>query len=123
MEVLEPRIGFTFFTDEPYRFVEKGFDKPIYYVWNERDASIYAPLQFENLHHAIEQDNPGGHSVANKVCITDPRTPPGPVCNLHVPSAYDFPETAPLVEEIYNWSLTQLGEKGEFKVLLSAILK
>jgi hypothetical protein len=121
MEVLAPRIGFEFLKDEPYQYVEKGFNKPIYYVWNERDASIYAHLQFENLHHAIEQYNPGGHSVANKVCITDPRTPPGPTCNLHVPSGYDFPETISLVEEIYNWSLLQLGEKRGLSVLLPLI--
>jgi hypothetical protein len=122
MQVLAPRIGFKFQTDEPYQFVEKGFDKPIYYVWNERDASLYAHLQFDNLHHAIEHYKPGGHSVANKVCITDPRTPPGPVCNLHVPSSYDFPETVWLVREIYNWSLLQLGEEMGVNVLLPLIL-
>ncbi len=112
MEVLAPRIGFTLGQDEPYRFVEQGFNKPIYYVWNERDASIYAHLQFDNLHNAISQHNPGGHSVANKLCITNPESPPGPTCNLHVPSAYDYPETIPLVEEIYNWALSLLGNSA-----------
>ncbi len=112
MELLAPRIGFTFGSDEPYRFVEQGFSKPLYLVWNERDASIYAHLQFDNLHDAIEQYNPGGNSIANMVCITNPDSPPGPTCNLHVPSSYDFPETASLVEEIYNWALSLVDGSG-----------
>jgi hypothetical protein len=109
MEVFAPRIGFNLFVDEPYKIIERGFNKPVYFVWNERDASIYAHLQFDNLHNAITELNPGGSSIANKVCITDPRTPPGPVCNLHVPSGFDFDDTEGLVEEIYSWALLQVG--------------
>jgi hypothetical protein len=111
MEVLAPRIGFTFNQDEPYRYVETGFNKPIYLVWNERDASIYAHLQYDNLHNAIVTYNPGSNSIANKVCITDPRSEPGPICNLHVPSAYDYGETIPLVDEIYAWILSLVDLK------------
>jgi hypothetical protein len=110
MEVLAPRIGFTLQDgDEPYHFVANGLDIPIYLVWNERDASKDAHLQYDNLHNALVQYNPGGSSVANKVCITDQLTPPGPICNLHVPSAYDYLETSQLVEEIYNWILSRLA--------------
>jgi hypothetical protein len=123
MEVLSPRIGFTFFVDEPYKIVEQGFDKPIYYVWNERDASIYAHMQFDNLQTAIEQHNPGDNSIANKVCITDPRTPPGPICNLHVPSAYDFPETDLLVNHIYEWGLMLTGFEFNNGVYLPVVEK
>jgi hypothetical protein len=108
MEALAPRIGFTLGQDEPHLSVEAGFDTPIYYVWNERDASLYAYLHFQNMHEAIEQHNPGGSSVANMVCINDPRTLPGPTCNLHCPSIYDFPDTASLVEEIYRWILDRI---------------
>jgi hypothetical protein len=121
MEVLAPRIGFTFNADEPYKFVEAGFDTPIYLIWNERDASIYAHLQYDNLHNALEQYNPGGASVANKVCITDPRTPPGPICNLHVPSGYDFPDTETLVNAVYNWVLQRTGDLQMMKIFLPLV--
>lgn len=110
MEVLAPRIGFTFGVDEPYQFLEQGFSKPLFLVWNQRDASLYAHLQFDNLHDAIAEHNPAGSSVAREVCITDPLTPPGPVCNLHVPSAYDYPETESLVDEIQAWALAQVSQ-------------
>lgn len=109
MEILTPRIGFTFGVDEPHHVIERGFNTPIYLVWNERDASINAPLLYNNLHNAIEQYNPGGNSVANKVCITNPDTPPGPICNLHVPSAYDYPDTTALVDEMYNWAIARVS--------------
>lgn len=108
MEALAPRIGFQLGEDEPYQLVEKGFDKPLYLVWNERDGTRYAPLHYINLHETIEQFNPAGRSVANMVCITDPNTPPGPICNLHVPSAYDYDETELLIQEIYTWALSQI---------------
>jgi hypothetical protein len=122
MEVFAPRIGFTFFMDEPYKFIETGFNRPIYYVWNERDASIYAYLQFEKLHEAIEKFNPAGDSIANRVCVTDPRTPPGPECNLHVPSAYDFPVTEQLVEEIYQWALSQVRDEEYVKLFVPFVI-
>lgn len=123
MEVLEPRIGFTMGVDEPYKIIRTNFDTPIYYVWNERDASIYAHLQFDNLHHALVEYNPGGKSIANKVCITDPRTPPGPICNLHVPSAFDFTVTDSLVRTIYTWALSLTGEIDFNQVYLPLIRK
>lgn len=123
MEVLAPRISFTFYQDEPYRQIESDFNTPIYYVWNERDASIYAHLQFDNLHDALMQINPGGESIANKVCITDPRTPPGPICNLHVPSAFDFTDTYFLVRDIYGWVLSRLGYPPPIEVFLPLIAK
>lgn len=110
MQMLAPRLGFEFYQDEPYKIVASGFDIPVYHVWNERDASLYAYLQYQNLDAALIEYNPGGSSVANMVCITDPRTPPGPICNLHVPSAYDFPDTADLVSEIYAWARSQIGD-------------
>jgi hypothetical protein len=118
MEVLAPRISFNLFSDEPYKIIESGFSKPVYFIWNENDASRYAYLQFENLHQAITRYNPGGSSVANKVCITDPRTPPGPVCNLHVPSGFDFEDTEGLVEEVYNWALLQVGEQETVQLFI-----
>jgi hypothetical protein len=124
MEILAPRIGFTLGQDEPYHYVERGeVSRPIYLVWNERDASIYAHLQYDNLHNAILQYNPGGNSVANKVCITNPESPPGPICNLHVPSAYDYPETIPLVEEIYFWALSLIGYSMEPRAYVPLLLK
>jgi hypothetical protein len=124
MELLAPRIGFNLGWDEPYHFVERGeVNTPIYLVWNERDASLYAHLQYDNLHNAILQYNPGGNSVANMVCITNPESPPGPICNLHVPSAYDYPETIPLVEEIYNWALSLIDNSGGHKVYLPIVVK
>ncbi len=124
MEVLAPRIGFTLGADEPYRFVPGGLDKPIYYVWNERDASIHAHLQFENLHAAIEEHNPGGKSIAKMVCIDDPNTPPGPICNLHVPSAFDYPDTQSLVEEIYAWALALTNSDTQtITLVLPVVLK
>jgi hypothetical protein len=113
MEVLAPRIGFTLGADEPYKSLEQGFSKPLFLVWNERDASLYAHLQFDNLSNAIEEYDPAGRSVSREVCITDPRTPPGPTCNLHVPSAYDFPETESLVDEIHDWALAQMGQSEQ----------
>jgi hypothetical protein len=110
MEGLAPRLGFTLGSDEPYRFVERGLSKPIYLVWNERDGSNNAHLQYDNLDEAIDEYNPGGASVANKVCIDDPQSPPGPVCNLHVPTGHDYPDTAALVEEVYRWALARIGD-------------
>jgi hypothetical protein len=123
MELLAPRIGFSLDAEEPWRFVAQGFDKPIYFVWNERDASIYAHLQFDNLHAAIEQYSPGGHSVANMVCITNPASPPGPTCNLHVPSAYDYADTTPLVDEIYAWALALINGPADHAVYLPLVVK
>lgn len=110
MQVLAPRIGFDFYADEPYKIIQSAFDTPIYYVWNKYDASRYAHLQFDNLQQAIEQVNPGGKSIANMVCINDPATSSGPTCNLHVPSAYDYPGTIVLVSDIYTWALSRTGE-------------
>lgn len=121
MEILAQRIGFEFSVDEPYRLVESGFDKPVYFVWNERDASIHANLQFDRLHEAILQHNPGSNSIANMVCITDPRTPPGPTCNLHVPSGYDIPETETLIEEIYSWAMSNINGGLNYQVNLPLI--
>ena len=84
---------------------------------------MYAHLQYDNLHNAIVQYNPGGHSVANMVCITDPLTPPGPICNLHVPSGYDYPETTPLVDEIYAWALVLLSDSLQPQVYLPVVAK
>jgi len=124
MEVLAPRIGFSLGVDEPYHFIEAGLNnKPIYHVWNEFDASINAYLLYENLHNAINQYNPAGNSISNKVCITNPDSPPGPTCNLHVPSAYDYPETLPLVEEIYDWVLSVVGSTGESQYYLPLLLR
>lgn len=122
MEVLAPRIGFTLGVDEPYKQIQTNFDTPIYYVWNERDASIYAHLQFDNLHFALEQYNPGGNSIANMVCITDPETPPGPTCNLHVPSAHDYPDTLLLVTEIYNWAMS-LTDEPQIKLVFLPLIR
>lgn len=108
MEVLKDRIGFTFHEDEPYNIIQTNFDVPIYFVWNEFDASKYAHLQFENLHAAIQQFNPGGNSVANMVCINDPDIPGK--CNLHVPSGQDIPDSLALVNEIVDWALSLTGQ-------------
>jgi hypothetical protein len=117
MQVLAPKIGFTFSQDEPYRFFEQGLSVPIYFVWNENDASQYAQLQFDNLHNAIKQMDPGNHSIANKVCI------PQPACTLHVPSAYDDPASESLVNEIYIWALSGLGLVFENSVFLPRVSK
>lgn len=125
MQVFAPRIGFEFGLDEPYHDVEEGLDKPIYYVWNQYDASNSAYLQFENLDKAIDLYNPGSNSITNMVCIANPDSPPGPTCNLHVPSAYDYPETQTLVEQIYYWALGLLINRADFdhEVYLPNLLK
>jgi hypothetical protein len=123
MDGLAPRIGFEFGVDEPHRIIEQGFNKPIYLVWNERDGSNFAPLLYGNLHSAIETYNPGGNSVANKVCITNPESTSDASCNLHVPSSYDYAETQTLVEEIYDWALSLTGRSSDNDVYLPFIIK
>ncbi|HSJ54462.1 MAG TPA: hypothetical protein VLC52_12040, partial [Anaerolineae bacterium] len=98
MEVLAPRIGFELGQDEPHHFVERGeVGPPIYLIWNAHDASADAHYQYDNLHQALKQYNPGGQSVACRVCLphADPEVPdtciqddnyePLGTCNLHVP--------------------------------------
>jgi hypothetical protein len=124
MEILVERIGFTMGEDEPYHYVERGdVDKPIYMVWNQFDASRYAYLQYENLQTAIEQYNPGGYSVARMVCIDDPNANPGPTCSLHVPSAYDYPDTLTLVQDIYRWGLFLVGDLEAHRVYLPGVME
>jgi hypothetical protein len=119
MDVLASRIGFDLDYDEPYHMVERGeVNIPIYLIWNERDASINAPLHYVNLHNVIQQYNPGGNSRVNIdgrwLCITNPESGSGPICNLHVPTAQDYDyyvdssdnTTAhELVEDVYNWAI------------------
>jgi hypothetical protein len=123
MELLAPRIGFDLGSDEPYRFVERGeVDTPIFLIWNVNDASRDAHYQYTNLHNALRQYNPGGSSVACRVCLPhanpeipdsciedDSYTPVG-ACNLHVPSGQDYDFTLPLVQDVYDWILERVGE-------------
>ena len=112
------RIGFKTSKDEPYLRVRNGeVNIPIYLVWNERDASRYAYLEYQNLHNAILENNPGGASVANKVCITNPESSPGPVCNLHVPTGQDYDylvnpgdstTAKQLVDDVYKWLMDRV---------------
>jgi hypothetical protein len=108
--------------DEPYHFVERGeVDTPIFLIWNYHDASSNAHYQYDNLHNALRQYDPGGSSVACRVCLphADPSIPdsciqddayvPLGACNLHVPSAYDEDFTEQLVEEVYTWALDRVG--------------
>jgi hypothetical protein len=109
MEVLGPRIGFSLGVDEPYIQVNQGIiHTPTFYIWNEYDGSRFAYRHFQNMHDALETSNPGGNSVAKKVCIDDPNAPGGGKCNLHVPTSYDYSGTIPLVNEVYEWIITLL---------------
>jgi hypothetical protein len=105
MEVLGERIGFTLGKDEPYVQVRQGIvDTPIFYIWNEEDGSRFAYRQFQNLHDVLDVINPGGNSVAKMVCIQDPNIPGrSRKCNLHVPTAYEYEDTIPLIDEIFQW--------------------
>jgi hypothetical protein len=122
MEVLAGRIGFQLSVDEPYRMVERGeVTTPLFLVWNYHDASRNAHYQYDNLHQAIKKHNPGGSSVACRVCLphADPAIPdncieddtyePVGTCNLHVPTAYDNDDTAQLVDDVYRWALARVG--------------
>jgi len=127
MDLLAPRIGFVLGEDDPYREIERGeINTPIYLIWNQRDGANCANLHYDNLHKAIMEKNPGGNSRVNIdgriLCITDPETrpdpsKPGPVCNLHVPTAKDYAELwtsddnttcKELVDDVYNWALSLL---------------
>ncbi len=123
MEALAPRIGFELGVDEPYHAVERGeVQTPIFMVWNAHDASSNAHYQYDNLHQALKQYNPGGQSVACRVClphaddsvpdscIPDDDYAPIGTCNLHVPTAYDYDFTASLVQEVYDWALARIAE-------------
>ena len=136
IEVFAPRIGFAFGWDEPYRFVERGeVNIPIYLVWNNNDASYHAGLLYWNLHNTIKSVNPAGNSVACRVCLpnSNPSTlniclndsinNPAGSCNLHVPSAYDYEYTTWLVDSIYNWALSLIGNSGGHKVYLPIVVK
>ena len=124
MELLAPRIGFNLGSDEPYRFVERGeIDTPIFMIWNWNDASSNAHYQYDNLHKALRDYNPGGNSVACRVCLpaNNPAVPescieddnfvPLGACNLHVPSGQDFDYTRQLVQDVYDWILERVGEE------------
>jgi hypothetical protein len=110
MEVLAPRIGFTLGQDEPYVLVNQGLiNVPIFYIWNQNDGSRFAFRQFQNLHDALENQNPGENSIAKMVCIDDPNiTGREGRCNLHVPTAYEYEDSIPLNNEIYAWVISIL---------------
>jgi hypothetical protein len=135
MEVLAPRIGFSLGSDEPYHFVERGeVDAPIFLIWNDHDASVNAHFQYDNLHNALQQYDPGGDSVACRVCLphTDPSIPdsciqddeyvPLGACNLHVPSA-DDEVASRLVQDVYGWILARVGYNGEPRAYLPCVIK
>mgnify|MGYP001451504388 CR=1 FL=1 len=136
MEVLAPRIGFSLGSDEPYHFVERGeVDTPIFLIWNYHDASSNAHYQYDNLHHALRQYDPGGGSVACRVCLphADPSIPDSCIqddnyiplgsCNLHVPSAWDYDFTTQLVQDVYSWALDQVGDLGAYKAYLPCLVR
>jgi hypothetical protein len=128
MEVVAPRIGFSFGSDEPYRILERGeVNTPIFMIWNNNDASLHAGLLYWNLHNALQSVNPAGASVACRVCLpnADPETlnsclddslePLAGSCNLHVPSGQDDEEyTTWLVDEVYNWALARVRATEHF---------
>jgi hypothetical protein len=136
MEGLAPRIGFELGVDEPYRVVERGeVDVPIFLVWNAHDASVNAHYQYDNLHQALRTVNPGGDSVACRVCLphADPAIPdsciedddlePLGACNLHVPTAYDFDYTGPLVHDVTTWILGRAGDLESYQVYLPRLVR
>jgi hypothetical protein len=136
VEALAPRIGFSLGSDEPYHLVEQGeVDVSTFLIWNYHDASSNAHYQYDNLHKALRKHNPGGSSVACRVCLphSDPGIPdtciqdedfvPLGACNLHVPSAYDYGYTTQLVEDVYRWALEQVGDFGAYKVQSSCVTK
>jgi hypothetical protein len=136
MEALAPRIGFNLGWDEPYHFVERGeVDTPVFLIWNYHDASSNAHYQYDNLHNALRQYDPGGNSVACRVCLphADPSIPdtcianddlvPLGACNLHVPSAYDYDFTAQLVQDVYQWALARVGDLGAYEVYLPYVAR
>ena len=77
---------------------------PFYQVWNQNGAFRYAHFLYDNLHNAILSVNPGEKSVSEEVCI------PERACNTHVPTVYDPPETRDLVDRIYSWAISFIGE-------------
>jgi hypothetical protein len=110
MEVLASRIGFSLGADEPYVLVNRGLvETPIFLIWNQSDGSQYAYRHYQNLHDALETVNPGGNSVAKMVCIDDPDVPGDNTCNLHVPTTYEYENTIPLIDEVYEWALSLLN--------------
>jgi len=83
----------------------------------------FAHLEYDNLHRTILKVNPGKHSVSLQVCITDPTTASGQICNLHVPTGkyYDYlinpadDRTAKdLVDQVYNWSINRLNDHSNY---------
>lgn len=93
-DLLAPYIGFEMGVDEPWRNLDGA--PPVYLVWNQYDASRYTHLQYDNMHAALTTK--GEPNVAEMVCIDD-----WGACNLHVPTGKDSPETADLVERVYQW--------------------
>jgi hypothetical protein len=43
------------------------------------------------------------------VCIDDPDVPGDNTCNLHVPTTYEYENTIPLIDEVYEWALSLLN--------------
>lgn len=115
-EQFAQRVGFQMGVDEPYHLVDNGrVTTPIFYVWNYHDAGLNAHYLYDNLQSSIRQTNPGGNSVACRVClpnndptltspcIADDSYKPVGACNVHVPSGDDT--FAPLVDTITSWAL------------------
>jgi hypothetical protein len=136
MEGIAPRIGFELGVDEPYRVVERGeVDVPIFLIWNAHDASVNAHYQYDNLHSVLRTVNPGGDSVACRVCLphADPALPdscieddnlePLGACNLHVPTAYDLDYTGPLVHDVTTWILGRVGDLDAYQIYLPRLVR